>query len=234
MVPACGLAANKEGAWVLQNTIIPVMSPTRAMQASITWASGARTAIPPISISAGRPMAAIPGAAAPAHTGRRVPVAGRRSRDAVQAGARTGAGRGPAAHRGGGRRLPGDPFRTRRRALGWPHAGGAGLTSCPQRLWKSLGIAAVHVYSDVITRAWRRRSISVRSGARSLFTTPCDNRSRRAPRRFCFSHAMIPPRCSAFPCLFRHDCSRAFVARDGRAGRDDERGDGRRQARAWP
>ena len=28
---------------------------------------------------------------------------------------------------------------------GWPHAGGAGLTSCPQRLWKSLGIAAVHV-----------------------------------------------------------------------------------------
>ena len=43
---------------------------------------------------------------------------------------------------------------------------------------------------------------------------------------------MIPPRCSAFPCLFRHDCSRAFVARDGRAGRDDERGDGRRQARA--
>ena len=29
---------------------------------------------------------------------------------------------------------------------------------------------------------------------------------------------MIPPRCSAFPCLFRHDCSRAFVARDGRAG----------------
>ena len=41
---------------------------------------------------------------------------------------------------------------------------------------------------------------------------------------------MIPPRCSVFPCLFRHDCSRAFVARDGRAGRDDERGDGRRQA----
>ena len=135
------------------------------------------------------------------------------------------------AARGGGRRLPGDPFRTRRRALGWPHAGGAGLTSCPQRLWKSLGIAAVHVNSDVITRAWRRRSISVRSGARSLFTTPM--RQSQPPRaRGAFFSAMIPPRCSAFPCLFRHDCSRAFVARDGRAGRDDERGDGRRQARA--
>ena len=89
------------------------------------------------------------------------------------------------------------------------------------------------VNSDVITRAWRRRSISVRSGARSCSPPPCDNRSRRAARgAFCFSHAMIPPRCSVFPCLFRHDCSRAFVARDGRAGRDDERGDGRRQARA--
>ena len=42
------------------------------------------------------------------------------------------------------------------------------------------------VNSDVITRAWRRRSISVRSGARSLFTTPCDNRSRRARGAFCF------------------------------------------------
>ena len=28
---------------------------------------------------------------------------------------------------------------------GGPCGGGAGLTSCPQRLWKSLGIAAVHV-----------------------------------------------------------------------------------------
>ena len=28
---------------------------------------------------------------------------------------------------------------------GGPMQGGAGLTSCPQRLWKSLGIAAVHV-----------------------------------------------------------------------------------------
>ena len=133
-------AANKRSAWVLQNTIIPVMSPTRAMQASITWASGARTAIPPIFISAGRPMAATWRCCARTACSRWPTIP-----NAVQAGARTGAGRGPAAHRGGGRRLPGDPFRTRRRALGRPHAGGAGLTSCPQRLWKSLGIAAVHV-----------------------------------------------------------------------------------------
>ena len=49
----------------------------------------------PAHIHIGRPAdGGDPGAAAPAHTGRRVPVAGRRSRDAVQAGARTGAGRG--------------------------------------------------------------------------------------------------------------------------------------------
>ena len=193
MVSACGLAANKEGAWVLQNTIIPVMSPTRAMQASITWASGARTAIRPYSYQAAgrwrRPLAA-----APAHTGRRVPVAGRRSRTLCRRalGQALGAGLLRTVAVDGDYQeirfeLDAEPWAAPCRRRGPDEL----PTAVVEKPWDS---HCACVNSDVITRAWRRRSISVRSGARSLFTTPCDNRSRRAARLF--SHAMIPPRCS--------------------------------------
>ena len=186
----------------------------------------------PAHIHIGRPAdGGDPGAAAPAHTGRRVPVAGRRSRDAAGGRSDRRWARACCA-----------PWRwtaTTRRSVS-NSTPSPGAAPCRRRGPDELPTAVVEkpwdsrcacVNSDVITRAWRRRSISVRSGARSLFTTPM--RQSQPPRRgafFCFSHAMIPPRCSVFPCLFRHDCSRAFVARDGRAGRDDERGDGRRQA----
>ena len=85
-----------------------------------------------------------------------------------------------AAHRGG---VDGDyqeiRFGTRRRALGGPMQA-ARPDELPTAVVKSLGIAAACVNSDVITRAWRRRSISVRSGARSLFTTPM--RQSQPPR----------------------------------------------------
>ena len=187
MVSACGLAANKEGAWVLQNTIIRLCRRHgRCRQVSRGHLVPARLSRPYSYRQAGRwrrPLALLR---------LRIP-------DGVF------------------QSLADDPETLCRRALGQALGAGLLRTvavdgdyqeirfeldaepwaaPCRRRGPDELPTAVVEkpwdsrcacVNSDVITRAWRRRSISVRSGARSLFTTPMrQSQPPRRPRRFLF------------------------------------------------